>query len=420
MDKVLIILPTWVGDYVMATPLLRTLREHYSDSRMIYLHEPNLTDLISGCPWPDMCIALPAKNKRHLWHGVFRQMLAQLRREQIDIAILLPNSFRAAATAFLTGAKQRIGYDRDGRRLLLTRPIPVVNRRENWDKNQSSPKSQTAEPDRVETAATGPSSQATLTNLGWQPSPFALRIPPELPTTPGRFIPMRMVDYYAGIALAVGAIAPGQNFELHTTQACNDSLDQKLRDLHVEPDRLKVVLSPGAKFGAAKCWPADRFASAADYLVKHYGAEILITCGPGEEPIARAIGHGMTERRHVLDDPRLSLGELKSLIATCDLLVCNDAGPRHFAKAFGKPVVTLYGPTHPEWTATDYDLEQIVRLDVDCGPCQQRVCPLDHHRCMTELSVARACQAADYLLRIRLENRKTADSKAARTSTHTS
>ncbi|MCH8253562.1 MAG: glycosyltransferase family 9 protein, partial [Planctomycetes bacterium] len=118
-----------------------------------------------------------------------------------------------------------------------------------------------------------------------------------------------------------------------------------------------------------------------------YGASVIITCGPGEESIARAIGAEMHAPGIVLDNPRLTLGQLKSLIRRCDLLLCNDAGPRHFAKAFGVPVVTIFGPTHPEWTATSYPAERIVRIDVDCGPCQKRTCPLGHLDCMTGVEV---------------------------------
>ena len=99
----------------------------------------------------------------------------------------------------------------------------------------------------------------------------------------------------------------------------------------------------------------------------------------------------------VFDDPRLSLGELKSLIARGDLLIGNDAGPRHIAKAFNVPVVTIFGPTHPTWTATSFPDEWIARVDVDCGPCQQRDCPPGHHRCMTEVSVAAAYEASRQL-----------------------
>jgi heptosyltransferase-2 len=105
----------------------------------------------------------------------------------------------------------------------------------------------------------------------------------------------------------------------------------------------------------------------------------------------------------VMDVACLTLGELNSLIRRGDLLICNDAGPRHFAKAFGVPVVTVFGPTHPDWTATSYAAERIVRINVDCGPCQQRTCPLGHLNCMTGVTVEMVFEAAAGLLHDRVK-----------------
>jgi heptosyltransferase-2 len=128
-------------------------------------------------------------------------------------------------------------------------------------------------------------------------------------------------------------------------------------------------------------------------------AVVAITCGPGEQPIARRIASAMKHRGFVFDAPLLTLGQLKSLVSRSDLLICNDAGPRHIAKAFGVPVVTIFGPTHPTWTATSYEAERILRIDVACGPCQERVCPLGHLECMIGVTADAVSAAATELLR---------------------
>ena len=82
-----------------------------------------------------------------------------------------------------------------------------------------------------------------------------------------------------------------------------------------------------------------------------------------------------------------ALGTVKALVARAGLVVCNDTGPRHFAAAMARPLVTLFGPTDPRWAQT-YDVcEQIVSVPVECGPCQLKVCPIDH-RCMRGITVA--------------------------------
>jgi heptosyltransferase-2 len=343
-QRVLVILPTWVGDFVMATPMLRAVRQRFAGARITFLGEANLGDLIDGGDWMDEVLALPPKDARRPWHAATRAMIRTLRERAFDLAILLPNSFRSAMTAWQAGAKRRVGFHRDGRGWLLTDRVPCRNR------------------------------------------------------AGRRFTPYPIVEYYADLAEAIGCPHPGDRLELFTTPACDASLRAKLATVGVREDAPLVVISPGAKFGASKCWAPDRFAAAADLLAERHAAVPVITCGPGEEAIARTIASAMRHKGVVFDEPRLSLGELKSLIRRCTLLLCNDAGPRHLAKAFGVPVVTVFGPTHPEWTATAYPQERIVRIDVECGPCQQKICPLGHHQCMTGVSVAMVYEACAALL----------------------
>ena len=65
-------------------------------------------------------------------------------------------------------------------------------------------------------------------------------------------------------------------------------------------------------------------------------------------------------------------------------------------------MVTLFGSTDPNWTTLDYPAERIVRIDVPCGPCQKKTCPLpagpEFHQCMTGLTVEMVLEAAMELL----------------------
>ena len=93
----------------------------------------------------------------------------------------------------------------------------------------------------------------------------------------------------------------------------------------------------------------------------------------------------------------MSLGALKEIVRRSDLMVTNDTGPRHIAAAMDVPVVTIFGPTHPEWTEIFYPKERQVAVKVFCGPCQKKICPLDH-RCMTRATPAMVYDAAMQLL----------------------
>ena len=117
------------------------------------------------------------------------------------------------------------------------------------------------------------------------------------------------------------------------------------------------------------------------------------------QPVDRA-GQALAaqaQRVQALADVPLSLGLTKACVRRCDLLVTTDSGPRHFAAAFGRPVVTLFGPTHIGWTETYHPRAVHLQKQVACGPCQLRTCPLDH-RCMRGLTPEAVFAAAEKLL----------------------
>jgi len=263
-----------------------------------------------------------------------------LRKERIDLAVLFPNSFRSALIAWLGGCRKRIGYARYGRSPLLSVALPA---------------------DRA--------------------------VSPVL-------------DAYNRLAVAAGCDDPGHALELFTTQADEAAADRVWGMAGFTEG--VVCLNPGAAFGAAKYWPAEHFARLADDLVARHGRRVLVLCGPSEREMAKRIAGtpGVVALSDVEESggPKLSLGLTKALVRRCELLVTTDSGPRHFAHAFGRPVVTLFGPTHVGWTETYHALAVHLQKKLPCGPCQKRVCPLGHHECMTTLSPGEVLIAAEGLL----------------------
>jgi heptosyltransferase-2 len=122
---------------------------------------------------------------------------------------------------------------------------------------------------------------------------------------------------------------------------------------------------------------------------------VLVNCGPAERQIARDIVAQSGNPRVVslADCEQLPIGLTKACIRRSRMVVSTDSGPRFLGIAFGKPVVTLFGPTDPAATATHYEREISLSLSLDCQPCGERVCPLAHHRCMRDLTVDRVYAA---------------------------
>jgi heptosyltransferase-2 len=259
------------------------------------------------------------------------------------VAVLFPNSFRSALVAWLAGIRRRIGYDRYFRRWLLTDALAPI--RENNGKIAVRP----------------------------------------------------VLDAYNLLAARMG-VTPTRRMRLYTTKADEKAADAVWSKFGLDQYPEVIALNPGAAFGAAKQWPVEHFARLARSLVNRRAAGVLVLCGPSERELAQQIvKQANCSDLFSLADEALSLGLSKACVRRCDLLVTTDSGPRHFAAAFGRPVVTLFGPTHIGWTETYFSRAIHLQKPVPCGPCQLRTCPLDH-RCMKELSPEEVFVASERLL----------------------
>jgi heptosyltransferase-2 len=130
VKRLAIVCPSWVGDTVMATPVLRLARQRLPDAEIVVVVRPGLDALLEGTPWVDRMLAVDMRGVAGLLGATRR-----LRGYKSEAALLLPNSFRSALAVRLSGIGIRVGYDRDLRGSLLThrvnidrseRPIPLI------------------------------------------------------------------------------------------------------------------------------------------------------------------------------------------------------------------------------------------------------------------------------------------------------
>lgn len=331
----------------MATPALRAIRRQYPDAEIVTIQRPYVADALDGLDLVDRTISLQSGQKL-----VSRlRLLQQLRRERFDLSVLFPNSFRSAWHAFLAGIPRRVGINRDGRRWLLTDALPA--------RDKQTPHPAIDEYLRIASFLIGEDQTESEVSL-----PLS------------------------------------RTMELAVTDADRERwksfLDKQSSEFKSRP---LICLNPGGAFGAAKHWPVANFAELAQRLAKKLNRAVLVVCGPAEKKEALQI---VEQANHPLvtslaAEP-LHLGLTKAAIQQAELLVTTDSGPRHFAAPFQVPVVTLFGPTHILWSETYYDRSLHLQLDLDCGPCQQRVCPLGHHRCMKDLGADQVFRAVVALL----------------------
>jgi lipopolysaccharide heptosyltransferase II len=153
----------------------------------------------------------------------------------------------------------------------------------------------------------------------------------------------------------------------------------------------RIGVCPGAEYGPAKRWPAERFAAAMTELQAATPAEWLLFGVAGDAPageeIRRRCAFPVANRIG-----RTSLDELMDELAECDALLTNDTGTMHLAAFLGVPTVAIFGSTEPDLTSPLGDFHQVLRHKVECSPCFKRECPIDF-RCMTRLEPREAAAA---------------------------
>ena len=219
------------------------------------------------------------------------------------------------------------------------------------------------------------------------------------PTRGGRRVPIPTAHLLADVAGLVGLRGLDLHPRLHVGAATRRFWRARLESRGLAPGARFALCTPSAAFGAAKMWPARHHARALELLHERHGLSAVVTGGPGEEPVMRAVVQACrTPVIDLSDEPR-DLEGLKALVAESALLVSSDSGPRWFAAAFDVPCVTVMGPNFPELTASSLERCRVVRVaGLECAPCLERVCPLGHHRCMEELDPLRVAAAAGELL----------------------
>ncbi len=335
----------------MATPVFRVLRNHWPDAEIVVEGAPFLKGLLDGLTTVDRF--LPDSGRG--WKAT-RARARRLAAESFDLALLLPDSARAAFGPFLARVPNRVGYARDPlRRLCLS---------------------------------------------------LALKPPMQ----DGKRLPIPMTERYMAIPRALGCTMGPTGKTPPVELAVSPEAVQRVSGLlsaqGFDPGRPFVVGAPGANFGASKLYPSASFASACDGIVEQLDLGIVLAPAPSEVDLALDVASQMKHAVTVLDSPPTSLEELKALISLSELVLSNDTGPRHMAVALDTPTVVTMGPTDPRHTDYQMNRQRVLREEVDCSPCHKKECPIDH-RCMTRLAPARVVQAAQELLdQSALSNRK--------------
>lgn len=328
--RTLVISPNWIGDAVMAQPLLRLLKERDPQRPIDVLAPAWVAPVWQAIHEVDVVLETPFRHGA-LQLGERWKFAKILRQRAYAEAYVLPNTLKFALIPWLAGIPRRIGYKGEMRFGLI--------------------------------------------NVMHHDDPVA---------------PRPMAQYYA--ALADAPVRNLQRPAVLPKPVLAISQDESMSvvsRMGLDAENPILVFAPGAEFGPAKRWPTARFAELAKIVQRSQpSAQILLLGSAKDAPVCDDIVASAPGVRSLAGVT--SLSEAMALIAHAAAVVTNDSGLMHIAAALQRPVVALYGPTDPRHTPPLSDLAKILWLHLDCAPCHQRECPLGHQNCMKGISAEMA------------------------------
>lgn len=322
--NIIVRMPNWLGDLVMATPILADLRNRWKEARITAMCQSNVAGLLAADPNIDEIFSYKRPSgwvhrQQHL------EIIKPLKQGNYDLGVLLTNSLSSAWWFWRGHVQNRIGYAGNLRNLLLNKAVPF--------------------PPNKETQHLVLTYKMLLAPLGIELS----NSPPRLYVTQEELEEAQRILAFHGALVGKHTI---------------------------------VGINPGAAYGSAKCWLPERFQEVTRRLLERPNLYVVYFGDAAGAPLVNDICKGMPDRVINLAG-RTSLRELMALIKSLTILLTNDSGPMHIAAALGTPLLALFGSTNEVKTGP-YPIGKVIHKHVECSPCYKRICPIDF-RCMKRI-----------------------------------
>jgi ADP-heptose:LPS heptosyltransferase len=283
-----------LGDVVFSLPALRGIRERFATARITVAAGKPSSEIVELSGYADAIIAVDRVALRDGFKplSILRifQVVKDIRKRNFDFVIDLHSFSETNLMGFFSGAPDRLFARRPGRSLDFLAnftPKPPIDRND---------------PDQ------------------------------------------HLVDRYLDVLKPLGLKDPPRVPKINTREEDGRAIDDKLRKAKAESGTPLVGLFPGAGH-PGRCWPFEKFAELADFLIRNDGVRPIVFLGPEERDAVQGMRRLFPPSTVFLE--KLSISQLASAQARLAVFVSNDTGPVHIAAAVGTPVVVLIGRPTP-------------------------------------------------------------------------
>lgn len=325
IKNIVVKMPNWLGDCVMATPILHDLKKHFKEAKISVFCLPSIGKLLQDDPHIHSIITYE-RLSGWIHSAEHPEVISKLKMGDFDLGILLTNSFSSAWWFFRGKVRRRIGFATHFRSLLLTDKVSLPKNLED---------------------------EHLVTTYKRLLQPLGIPISPTKPTLYLNEEDKRFANDF---------------FALHKIQKTD----------------IVIGINPGAAYGSAKCYPKERFQEVTKKLIQNPRICVLYFGDNQGVDLVNSICYQMPSSVINLAG-KTDLRQLMSLIQRCSLFLTNDSGPMHIAASFGIPLVALFGSTNPIKTGP-YGGGSVINKKVPCSPCYKRTCPLPDFPCMNEIT----------------------------------
>jgi len=338
IKRLLIRSTNWIGDAIMTTPAVRSIRKNFPQTHISILAKPWVAPVFENSSHVDTVLIYDGAGRhKGIWGRV--RLARDLRPYNFEAAILLQNAFEAALITFLAGIPLRIGYNTDGRSFLLTHPVAC---KPEYKKDHQT-------------------------------------------------------RYYLNILRGVGLKEGRQDLFLNLGSKERARARDILFEHGISKQERVIGINPSATYGPAKQWPFERYARLADKIQDFADCRVVIFGGPEDIQLGRRISHMIKHAPFDLSG-KTELGEAMALIERCSLFITNDSGLMHVAAALNVPLIVIFGSTNATTTGPLSSKSRVVQIPMVCSPCLKPECPEGHLNCMDQIDVDMVFDVAKEML----------------------